>query len=198
MNTFRNRKDIKNMWKDLWTGDFWFSDNKVYLAHRTIIKSNNGSNINNKNGNGHLSFQDFYNSKPSKITPSNNNIKDSDMGSGLGSQIQNIFTNDSYYNDIDILDIIPSGYIKLFLEYIDINQIFIKHNITLTYLDLGGQKYIKSFILGNEAKEVDCYSEGENESLTIKKDNNSIIKIILKEKNGNVSEFSVVNGIVIN
>lgn len=104
---------------------------------------------------------------------------------------------------------IPAGYIKLFLEEIDINQLFLKHNITLKYIEIideelfkntsirKADKYIKSFILGNMDREIDCYSNGENESLTILKQNASIINVTLQEKIGTLEKIIVVNGVVI-
>ena len=104
---------------------------------------------------------------------------------------------------------IPAGYIKLFLEEIDINQLFLKHNITLKYVEIideelfkntsirKADKYIKSFILGNMDREIDCYSNGENESLTILKQNASIINVTLQEKIGTLEKIIVVNGVVI-
>ncbi len=91
----------------------------------------------------------------------------------------------------------PVGYIRLYLEGIDINQLFLKHNITLKYLDLGGKLYIKSFILGQENREIDCYSEGENQSISIKKKNDSQLSVKLLELGGGVQDIAIVNGVII-
>ena len=104
---------------------------------------------------------------------------------------------------------IPAMYIKLFLEDININQLFLKHNITLKYIEIideelfknsgirKADKYIKSFILGNMDREIDCYSNGENESLIISKQNASITNITLQEKSGTLEKIIVVNGVII-
>ncbi len=98
-------------------------------------------------------------------------------------------------------DYVPQGYIRLILKDIDVNQIFLKHNMTLKYLEIekegGKQKYIKSFILGSEGREMDCYSVGENMSLTIEKHNSSILNLKLKEISGREENLSIVNGVII-
>lgn len=87
------------------------------------------------------------------------------------------------------------GYIKLTLKNTDVNQIFLKHNITLKYINVSGQMYIKSLVMGNTSSEIDCYSEGENESLTIEKVNDSSLLITLLEKDGQAEVLNVINGV---
>jgi hypothetical protein len=93
--------------------------------------------------------------------------------------------------------LIPAGYIKLFLENTNTNELFIKHNITLKYLQVENNMYIKSMLLVNDDRELDCFSLGENHSLTIKKENNSILKLFTQEINGKIDEVIIVNGRVV-
>ncbi len=94
-------------------------------------------------------------------------------------------------------EVFPTGYIKLNLENIDTNELFIKHNITLKYIQVENNMYVKSILLVNDDRELDCFSVGENHSLTIKKENNSILKMFIQEINGNMDEVMIVNGRVV-
>jgi hypothetical protein len=52
-------------------------------------------------------------------------------------------------------------------------------------------------LLVNDDRELDCFSLGENHSLTIKKENNSILKLFTQEINGKIDEVIIVNGRVV-
>lgn len=98
---------------------------------------------------------------------------------------------------IDTVKLMPAGYIELYLENTNTDELFAKHNITLKYINIDNSTYIKSVLLVNDDRELDCYSLGENQSLTIKKENTSILRFIIKEKGGKVEEVTVVNGRVL-
>lgn len=179
----RKRKSAKEILKSVVTGDFWFPDDKLNVATKKIIGAD---------GKVKTKIDQIAESvnKNSIIVPTENKIE---------NRIEN---NSIEFREVVVEsavdpDSAPIGYIRLFLNGIDVNTLFLKHNITLKYITLGDKMYIKSFILGNDGKEIDCYNIGENESLTIIRENNSIVKIILKEISGNHDEITIVNGAIL-
>jgi hypothetical protein len=169
--TIKKTKDIYNFFDT----DFWFgkeenkSDKKILY-----IKSENETLKN--------------------VLTKNENILESGINNFSGISFQDLKKDRVYENQKEIC---PNGYIKLNLENIDTNELFIKHNITLKYIQVENNMYIKSILLVNDDKELDCFSVGENHSLKIKKENNSILKLFIQEINGNVDEIMIVNGRVV-
>lgn len=91
----------------------------------------------------------------------------------------------------------PHGYIPLRLEGIDANELFTKHNITLKCLHIDGQLFIKSLLLVSDEREFDCYHLGENQSMKITKENESLISFTIHEKNGKSDTIYAVNGRIV-
>lgn len=181
--TQKEKSNFKNKLIKFFSEDFWFQDERENKAEKRYIEDIKEESLKTINI---LELKKRKNISSNKneinIERENKSIKDLDF--------KQLTISENLEN--------PQGYIKLFLKDITIDQLFLKHNITLKYLNIGNNLFIKSFILGNESKEIDCYNVGENESLTIEKHNNSIINIKLKETLGNEESLSVVNGIVLN
>ncbi|MDQ5957118.1 MAG: hypothetical protein QG614_92, partial [Patescibacteria group bacterium] len=165
MNNIRKRKSFKELLSSIVAGDFWFEDENFNKANKKIIRD----------GKELRTIQQINKNKI--IIAEEENY----TGGVQEKELRVEVSTDS--------NALPSGYIRLILKDIDVNTLFLKHNITLKYITANNKMYIKSFILGNEGKEIDCYNIGENESLTIDKENNSIIKIILKEIGGKEEEI---------
>ena len=204
-----NKNYIKKILTSLFDGSFWFGDDKLNRADKIFVKDYSLNN-NNFSKNKRENFFDLENTEDS--TKDRSAIKN--------RQIEILESDDlsrgvtiSEINIISDISNTPNGYIKLYLKGIDPTSLFAKHNITLKYIEVKNedknnnnfkidnnvsQKYIKSFILGNQDREIDCYSMGENESLTMEKHNSSILNVILKEKSGLEERVSIVNGIIIN
>ncbi len=173
-----SRNYFKDFIKDIFDEDFWFGDDKVNKAIKTYSNKDQANNTLQN-----INILELKN----RIVSKNSEVEYQDKS----------FSN---FKDILIKEDVatPHGYVKLYLNNIDINKLFLKHNITLKYLNIGNELFIKSFILGNENKEIDCFHLGENESITIEKHNNSIIYIKVKETSGQEISLSIVNGIVLN
>lgn len=88
----------------------------------------------------------------------------------------------------------PTGYIDLDLINLTADELFLKHNITLQHLNIDGKKYIKEIKLGNHGRELDCFADGENKSLTMEKISSTQLLITLEEADGNIEKIIVING----
>jgi hypothetical protein len=79
---------------------------------------------------------------------------------------------------------IYGGWLKLKLININIDELLSKHNITLKYIEVEGEKYIKSFILANDKRELDCFNIGENDLVIFQKESDGILLVRVLEKSG--------------
>jgi hypothetical protein len=170
-NSFLN----KNLIDDLFDGSFWFGKNHN-KAEPVIIKKQ--SNISEK------SFMNI-------IIES----KKEDVAKMVSEKV--IILKEEESKSEERVFNIPTGYIKLYFKDINPNEIFVNHNITMQYLTINGHKFIKELKLTNQGRELDCYSEDENESLTIEKISKTQLLLTLLEKNGNLEKFIIINGVII-
>ncbi len=170
----------KNLLDDLMDGSFWFGKNENKAEHRVIkpvyLREEK------------TSFLDMGKEKLSK-----------EIGE---IKIGEIFVeNESVEDDIkyfkNSFSNTPVGYIKLFMVNINPNELFVNHNITMQHLTINGNKFIKELRLTNQGRELDCYSEGENKSLTIEKISTTQLLLTLEENNGNLEKFIIINGAII-
>ena len=195
-NNFLNKitdqtKEVYN----LFDADFWFGKEEN-RAHKKIInqdmsleKKEETELGGGKLGNNFLNinFQDLKKNSTLKTKEALHleNVKKENVSKSIK------------INHEPMMSSTPAGYIKLFLENTNTNELFIKHNITLKYIQIENNLFIKSVLLVNDDRELDCFSVGENESLTITKENNSILKLSIRELNGNTDQIMIVNGRVV-
>ena len=92
----------------------------------------------------------------------------------------------------------PMGYVSLMFENLDINKLFIKHNIILKHLKVNDTLYIKSFILNNEKSEYACDNMGENVVIVFREKNDSFLEIIAENILGDRDYMHIINGRLIN
>jgi hypothetical protein len=84
----------------------------------------------------------------------------------------------------------------LYMININPDELFIKHKVSMQYLTINGNKFIKEIILTNQGRELDCYSEGENKSLTIEKISSTQALLTLEELDGKTEKMIMINGVI--
>lgn len=170
-NSFLN----KNIIDSLFDGSFWFGENH---NHAKIVKEMNEKfEIANELLEVKVSFFDMGGEKNKKELE----IKIEEVNKDIESKILNN----------------PVGYIELYMSNINPDELFIRHNISMQYLTINGNKFIKELRLTNQGRELDCYSEGENKSLTIEKISSTQALLTLEELNGNLEKFIIINGVIV-
>jgi uncharacterized DUF497 family protein len=91
----------------------------------------------------------------------------------------------------------PSGYIPIHFDKTDINELFIKHGITVKNIFIDDIYFAKSIVLAHDHREIDCYNTGENRYALIEKENDSKITLSVYDKHGNIDSVEIVNGKVV-
>ncbi len=165
----------KNIIDSLFDGSFWFGENHNYAK---IVKGMNDKfEITNDLSEVKVSFFDMGGEKNKKELE----IKIEEVNKDIENKILNN----------------PVGYIELYMNNINPDELFIKHNISMQYLTINGNKFIKELRLTNQGRELDCYSEGENKSLTIEKISSTQALLTLEENNGKLEKFIVIKGVIV-
>lgn len=188
MSNIRKNFLENNIFKKILNSSFWFEDKDLNVAEKEIIIEN--SIEDNKREAYEKKIRDDY----EMTLELEKNTK------RIDSEIEEINKTKEIYEVKDITEIIskPNGYIDLYLININVDELFLKHNITLQYLDINGGKYIKEIKLSNQGRELDCFADGENKSLTMEKISSTQLLITLEESSGNVEKIIIINGKIIN
>ena len=91
----------------------------------------------------------------------------------------------------------PSGYIPIHFDKIDVNELFIKHGITVKNIFIDNIYFAKSVVLAYDHREIDCYNTGENRYALIEKENENKIVLSVYDKYGNIDSVEIINGKVV-
>lgn len=176
----------KNLLDDLMDGSFWFGKDENKAEVKKVINTKFADNNLEENFEQvKISFLDMGKEKESKITIEEVKVE----------KVTSIQAEDKMSEDLNLNN--PLGYIKLIMINTNPNELFVNHNITMQYLTINGNKFIKELRLTNQGRELDCYSEGENKSLTIEKISSTQLLITLEEENGKLDKFIIINGAII-
>lgn len=176
----------KNLLDDLMDGSFWFGKNENKAEVEKVINTRFANNNVKENFEQvQISFLDMGKEKESKIIIENIQVEKVSK-----TQEEDVTLEDSNLNN-------PLGYIKLIMINTNPNELFVNHNITMQYLTINGNKFIKELRLTNQGRELDCYSEGENKSLSIEKISSTQLLLTLEEKSSKLDKFIIINGAII-
>lgn len=88
----------------------------------------------------------------------------------------------------------PNGYVELSLIDINFDELYAVHNINCKYIEIEGVLFIKSIVMLNDERELDCFHLGENRLVEIVKNDPSGISIIVTEISGLRDIIYVKNG----
>lgn len=88
----------------------------------------------------------------------------------------------------------PNGYVELRLIDINFDELYAVHNINCKYIEIGGVLFVKSIVMLNDERELDCFHLGENRLVEIRKHDPSGISVIVTEQNGLRDIMYVKNG----
>ena len=91
----------------------------------------------------------------------------------------------------------PNGYIPIHFEDIDVNELFIKHGITVKNIFIDNIYFAKSVVLSYDNREIDCFNTGENRYALIEKESENKVTLSVYDKYGNIDSVEIVNGKVI-
>ncbi len=88
----------------------------------------------------------------------------------------------------------PNGYVELRLRDINFDELYAVHNINCKYIEIEGVLFIKSIVMLNDERELDCFHLGENRLVEIVKHDPSGISIVVTEISGLRDIIYVKNG----
>ncbi len=165
-----------NVFKKLLNGSFWFEDENLNVAEKEIVVET--SNEEEKREVYEQKIRTDYEA----LLMAEKRLEEKLVEEKEDSENINNFTER------------PTGYIDLYLINLTADELFLKHNITLQYLDIKGKKYIKEIRLGNQGRELDCFAEGENRSIAMEKISSTQLVITLEEISGNIEKVIIING----
>ncbi len=88
----------------------------------------------------------------------------------------------------------PNGYVELRLTGINFDELYAVHNINCKYIEIEDVLFIKSIVMLNDERELDCFHLGENRLVEIVKNDSATISVIVTEINGLRDIMYVKNG----
>jgi hypothetical protein len=198
MQSFNNKFINSNFILNIICGQFWFKSHK-----KSIIKKDNNfvSNADIQMDIRKIQHKDIQtkkeieteNQKDQNLIIKNIQKEINHKEIGQGS------LNDEEAQDLDLssIKLINSEYVPLTFENINIDSLYIKHKILLKYIKLNQKMYIKSIVFKKIDTEIGCYNQGENAEIIFKKESDSLLQIIAKEKTGKRVSIFVINGKIV-
>lgn len=204
----KSKNNILNI-ESFFNGEFWFSeekdirrikDSKYNVADKKILSDEEYIESNFRHGD----VTDFYNKNSKLVDKRDLAVKSQkDFDKAIYNRIKEDLEENMSLEEQELKArlsagaIGPHGYVPLEIVDTNVNELFIKHNITLKYITADGKNYIKSILLVSDDRELDCYSLGENILVSIKKLSDSLLSISVFENTGKNEMIHVVNGRVI-
>jgi hypothetical protein len=88
----------------------------------------------------------------------------------------------------------PNGYVELRLIDINFDELYAVHNINCKYIEIGGVLFVKSIVMLNDERELDCFHLGENRLVEIKKYDPSGLSVTVTEIGGLRDIMYIKNG----